>query len=91
MRDPENAAITVPLPDDFESFWAETLKSVPDLDTSMTYVPALSTQEVAVYDVRYTSYADVRVAGWYAVPRVDGRFPALVNWACRSGGHAQGA
>ncbi|ONI74661.1 hypothetical protein ALI144C_38170 [Actinosynnema sp. ALI-1.44] len=79
MRDPENAVITVPLPEDFDSFWAETLKSVPELDTSLTYVERLSTDEVAVYDVRYTSYENVRVAAWYATPRTGGPFPGLVN------------
>nr|WP_052478798.1 acetylxylan esterase [Kibdelosporangium sp. MJ126-NF4]CEL20635.1 Acetyl xylan esterase [Kibdelosporangium sp. MJ126-NF4] len=79
MREPEKAVITVPLPDDFDSFWAETLKSLPDPATSQTYVPELSTDKVAVYDVHYTSYDNVRVAAWYATPRTGGPFPALVN------------
>lgn len=79
MRDPEKAVITVPMPDDFDAFWAETLKGLPDLETSLTYSPARSTDRVAVFDVRYTSYDNVRVAGWYSVPRAGGPFPALVN------------
>ncbi|WHT21948.1 acetylxylan esterase [Crossiella sp. CA-258035] len=79
-RDPANAMITVPTPPDFTEFWARTLDSLPDPIPTLAHLPSLSTDTVAVFDLRYTSYQDVEVAAWYAVPRAEGRvFPGLVT------------
>lgn len=80
MRDPEAATISVPLPADFDEFWAESLAACPALAPSFEYVPALSTDTVTVYDVRYTSYQGLRVAAWYTKPRHGtAPYPALVT------------
>ncbi|HYQ68150.1 acetylxylan esterase [Actinophytocola sp.] len=82
MRDPEAATIEVPRPADFDEFWAESVAACTALPLrpSFEYAPGLSTDTVAVYDVRYTSYQGVRVAAWYTTPR-DGPapYPGLVT------------
>lgn len=72
--------IHVPRPPDFDEFWAQALAGLPDPAAELTRVPALSTDTVDVFDLRYTSYQGVRVAGWYAVPRgAVGPLPGLVQ------------
>ncbi|MCK2241939.1 MULTISPECIES: acetylxylan esterase [unclassified Crossiella] len=79
-RDPATAVLTVPRPPDFTEFWAQTLDGLPEPDAALAYLPTLSTDTVAVFDLRYTSYQDVEIAAWYAVPRGEGRvFPGLVT------------
>jgi cephalosporin-C deacetylase len=75
------AAVTVERPADFDAFWSQTLREAAEipLDESVTYSPVRSTGTVAVYEVRYTSWQGVRVAGWYTVPRGGGTpGPALL-------------
>ncbi len=82
MRDPENATVEVELPDDFDDFWAAGLADCASypLDAVLTEMPALSTDNVIVYDLRYTSYGGLRIAGWYTVPRDrPAPYPALVT------------
>jgi cephalosporin-C deacetylase len=72
--------ISVPRPDDFDEFWAQTLADLPEAAPELTHVPALSTDTVDVFDLRYSSYQGVRVAAWYAVPRgADAPLPGLVQ------------
>jgi cephalosporin-C deacetylase len=72
--------VNVYRPDDFDDFWDMTLKQVAKvpLRPSFEYVEERSTDDVAVYDVHYDSWAGVRISGWYAVPRVAGPHPALM-------------
>jgi cephalosporin-C deacetylase len=80
LRVPEAATIDVPRPADFDEFWAESLAACPAPEPSFEYSPTLSTDTVAVYDVRYTSYQGLRVAAWYTVPRhAAAPYPALVT------------
>ena len=81
MRDPENAVVEVELPADFDEFWAAGLAECEThpLDPVLTEMPALSTDKVIVYDLRYTSYGGLRIAGWFTVPRdLPAPYPALV-------------
>lgn len=72
--------VNVYRPDDFDDFWDSTLKQVAKvpLRPSFEYVEERSTDDVAVYDVHYDSWAGVRISGWYAVPRGAGPHPALM-------------
>lgn len=82
MRNPETATVEVDLPADFDEFWAAGLAecATHPLDPVLTELPALSTEKVLVYDLRYTSYGGLRVAGWYTVPRDrPSPYPALVT------------
>lgn len=82
VRDPAAARITVTRPADFDEFWARTLDGLPDPEPALTYRAELSTATVAVFDLRYTSYQNLRVAAWYALPRAGGLtrpLPGLVT------------
>lgn len=58
-------------PRDFEEFWSGVLDEVSmvHLDTFCEVDELRSTPEILVYEVFYNSLDDVRVSGWYAVPR----------------------
>jgi cephalosporin-C deacetylase len=58
-------------PPDFDEFWASTLeaaRSIP-LEPTLEHVPLRSTEQVDVYEIHYDSLDDLRIAGWYCVPR----------------------
>ena len=61
---------SVKRPHDIDAFWDDVLAqtaAIP-LDAQAVFDPLRSTPQVDVYDVRYTSLDDVRIAGWYARP-----------------------
>ncbi|NUR94169.1 MAG: acetylxylan esterase, partial [Kribbellaceae bacterium] len=62
MRDPENATVEVDLPEDFDDFWAAGLADCASypLDPALSEMPALSTDRVSVYDLRFTRYGGLR-------------------------------
>ncbi len=69
-------------PDDFDSFWDETLASLDQipLNAAIEHIPLRSTPEVDVYAVHYDSWGGVRIAGWYCVPtNSDSELPALLH------------
>jgi cephalosporin-C deacetylase len=73
---------TVVKPPDFDQFWQDTLdelSKVP-LDPTIEPVPSRSTEQVEVFDVRWSSWQGVRIAGWYARPRsATGKLPGLIH------------
>jgi cephalosporin-C deacetylase len=58
-------------PADFDQFWDEVLAQTAQipLNATVTPVPLRATSEVEVFDVHYDSLDNVRVAGWYCLPR----------------------
>ncbi|MCU0450148.1 MAG: acetylxylan esterase [Bernardetiaceae bacterium] len=82
--DPEKIAPTVDLPPDFASFWAQAkadLAKVP-LDTKMTLLPDRCTEKVNVYHVNLQNYRQggaARLYGILCVPKVEGKYPALLR------------
>ena len=83
LRVPADQYVTkVRQPDDIDRFWddvlAETAK-IP-LEPSVVYDPLRSTSRIDVYEVFFTSLDQVRIAGWYAVPRQrEGKLPGLLQ------------
>ncbi|WP_163511069.1 acetylxylan esterase [Fodinicola acaciae] len=73
VREPQRYTVDVHRPDDFDEFWAGTLEQTRRIPLApvFDYVPERSTDEIAVYDVHYDSWAGVRISGWYAVPRAE--------------------
>ena len=73
MTSPATAAdfvSSVKRPDDMDAFWNDVLAqtaAIP-LAAEAVFDPLRSTPQVDVFDVRYTSLDDVRIAGWYARP-----------------------
>lgn len=73
---------TVFKPKDFDKFWADVMgqvNSIP-LDASIVHIPLRSTPEIDVYEVHYTSLDEIRIAGWYCVPKNYPRpLPAILH------------
>ena len=78
----ENYVCSVRKPQDFDLFWQGVLDqaaTIP-LNPSMTLDPMRSTDDVEVYEVHYDSLDNIRVAGWYCLPRVrSGKLPAIMQ------------
>ncbi len=76
-------ATSVTRPDDFDAFWAAIMDEahgIP-LNPEMTHVPLRSTAEVDVYEIHYDSLDNLRIAGWYCVPKesyLPPPYPALL-------------
>ncbi len=70
-RAPEDFVSSVQRPADFDDFWNTLLEDVAriPLNPSMEHVPMRSTDEVDVYEIGYDSLDNVRIAGWYCVPK----------------------
>ncbi len=69
-------------PDDIDQFWDEVLAETAKipLDPEVVFDPLRSSGEIDVYEVFYTSLDNVRIAGWYAVPKQrDGLLPGLLQ------------
>lgn len=70
-RNPAGYGTSVVKPPDFDAFWEGVLAqaaAIP-LNAQVTPVPLRSTPEVEVFEVHYDSLDNVRVAGWYCLPR----------------------
>lgn len=68
-------------PLDFDEFWRgvdDQLDSIP-LNAEVVRDPMRSSDDVDVYDVHYDSLDNVRIAGWYGVPKgVSGYLPGML-------------
>ncbi len=62
--------VTVERPQDFDHYWSSVVDEVAKLPlaASLEHVPQRSTPTVDVYDVRYTSLDNLRIAAWYCAP-----------------------
>jgi cephalosporin-C deacetylase len=68
-------------PPDFDAFWEDVLAQAAQipLNAEVTPVPLRSTPDVEVFEVHYDSLDNVRVAGWYCLPRARKEpLPAMV-------------
>jgi cephalosporin-C deacetylase len=82
-KPPEQYGTTTTRPPDFDEFWEAILAETGNipLNATMTYVPMRSTDEVDVYDVEYDSIDNLRISGWYCVPKqsyLPAPYPALL-------------
>lgn len=70
-RPPEQHTTSVELPDDFDEFWSGILDEVNalPLNPHMEHIPWRSTDEVDVFEIHYDSLDNLRIAGWYCVPK----------------------
>src|SRR5687767_11655482 len=65
-------------PEDFEPFWDQTVAAALNQPLNAELIPyTLPATTVEFYAVRYDGFEGGRIAGWYARPKSDGRFPAL--------------
>lgn len=70
-NDPATYGTSVTKPSDFDEFWEDVSQQAAQipLNATLTPVPLRSTDEVEVYEVTYDSLDNVRIAGWYCLPR----------------------
>lgn len=83
VRTPESFQSMVQRPDDFDAFWKAILTEVEQipLNPSVEHIPMRSTDEVDVYEIHYDSLDELRIAGWYCVPKesyLPPPYPALL-------------
>ena len=66
---------------DFQKFWDGSLAGLAKVDPQyrLIHQPKLSAGPNDVYEVRMRSYGDVRVGGWYEVPKSKGPHPAMIR------------
>jgi cephalosporin-C deacetylase len=82
--EPEKIKPAVTLPEDFKVFWdkaKEELAQVP-LDAKLTLLPERCTEKVNVYHVNLANYrkdGQARLYGILAVPKKEGKYPALLR------------
>ena len=79
---PERYVSKVEKPADFDEFWDGVLAQaagVP-LNPETNYSDLRSDEDVEVYETFYDSIDDVRIAGWYCVPRgSEGKLPVILT------------
>ena len=66
---------------DFQKFWNGSLAKLEKVGPQyrLIHQPKLSEGELDVYEVRMRSYGNVRVGGWYEVPKSKGPHPAIIR------------
>ena len=67
---PSRRHVSVERPEDFDHYWSSVMDEMAKLPLapSLEHVPQRSTATVDVYDLRYTSLDNLRIAAWYCVP-----------------------
>lgn len=81
--EPEKITPTIPYPEDFTSFWEETIskaRTIP-LDVNMTLIKEKCTDVYNVYEVSYLNYEyKNRSYGILTIPAKEGKFPAIIRF-----------
>ncbi len=69
-------------PEDFKAFWQAALaeSAALPLDAKLTAIPEKSTAKVEVFKVNYATLAGRRIYGWYARPKVPGKYPVQIRY-----------
>ena len=79
---PDQYQTIVRKPADIDQFWDDVLAEAAGipLEPAVVHDPLRSSEDIDVYEVFFTSLDQVRIAGWYAVPRGrDGRLPGILQ------------
>ncbi len=72
--------------EDFESFWAQTIKEAMKQPLHAELVPYnLPTKNLECYAIRYEGFGGGRIAGWYMRPTQRGKFPGVCIYHGYSG------
>lgn len=78
--DPENIKTELTRENDFEEFWEKRKQELAQVDPAFKMIKSdRSTDDVDVYLVEMCSYGNVRVKGWYTVPKKDGPHAAILS------------
>jgi cephalosporin-C deacetylase len=70
-KPPQEYEVRVERPPDFDAFWSDILAEADEipLNPAVEHIPWRSTDEVDVYEIHYDSLDNLRIAGWYCVPK----------------------
>ena len=80
--DPEKIQPIVKYPDDFETFWNETMQYARQtpLNPTLTLIPERCTSKADVYHISYESgFNKSRMYGILCLPKAPGKYPALLK------------
>ena len=79
---------SLPVPEDFDAFWADTLESARQHDLSVTCTPVDNNLSVIdTFDVTYAGFGGSPIRAWLHLPaNRSGRLPAVVEYAGYGGG-----
>jgi cephalosporin-C deacetylase len=82
-KSPDQHITSVERPVDFDIFWANIMAEVNEipLNPKVEHIAWRSTDEVDVYEIHYDSLDNVRIAGWYCVPKaayIEPPYPGLL-------------
>ncbi len=78
--DVENIDTPLTRPDDFAGFWQQRKKGLAGVQPEYRVTKSdRSTGELDVFLVEMRSYGNVRIRGWYTVPRKNGPFAAILS------------
>ena len=75
-------------PEEFDSFWAETLEEARSHDLNAVFEPIASGfTTVDVFDVTFSGFNGDRIKGWYMLPHAaEGPLPGVVEYIGYGGG-----
>jgi cephalosporin-C deacetylase len=79
--DPDKIQPTVANPSEFDQYWTKAkqeLAKVP-LDARLTLIPERCTETVNVYHVNLQNHQNSRLYGILAMPKKEGKYPALLH------------
>lgn len=78
---PDNIQPTVPMPEDFNTFWDGVKRELAGLptDARLTPLPERSTDRTEVFQVSLQNIGNARVYGILCVPRNPGKYPAILQ------------
>lgn len=67
---------------DFDAFWQQSLSDLAKAEPQykLTLLPEHSGGSKNIYHVEMLSYMNVKIEGYYAVPKGSGKFPAIANY-----------
>ena len=78
--EPEKIKTSLTRLSDFEEFWLARKKELKNIAPEFSIVKSdRSTDELDVYLVEMQSYGDVKIRGWYTVPKTEGPHPAILS------------
>jgi len=80
--EPLKISSTIDAKPDFDSFWQQSLADLAkaEPDYKLTLLPEYSGGSKNIFHVEMLSYMNVKIEGYYAVPKVSGKFPAIANF-----------
>ncbi|WP_455497240.1 acetylxylan esterase [Coprobacter sp.] len=80
--DPENIISPVDAPRDFELFWEQTKSELKKVSPcyKMTLLEGKSSAVKNMYHVEMYSWGNVKVEGYYCVPKKPGKYPVIIAY-----------